>query len=132
MPELVPDFEAGKKLGEETSKPAAPKRGRGRPPGTAAKSPLKARLEETIGLIGVGIALGNEQDGMVIIEEAEALASALDSLARQNPKARKYIELALSGSAYSQLFIVCGRISVRIAANHGASIPPLKVLGSRR
>lgn len=135
MGEMVPDFEAGKKIGAG-EKPggatAPPRRSVGRPKGTAARSPLKDRLEETIGLLGVGIAVANEADGMVIVEEAEALANALDTLARQNPKARKYIEKALEGSAYSQLALVCMRISFKIASNHGASLPPIAVLGSPR
>lgn len=135
MTEMVPDFKAGQALGAG-EKPggasAPPKRSVGRPKGTAAKSPLKDRLEEAIGLLGVGVAVANEADGLVIIEEAESLASALDTLAKQNPKARKYIERALEGSAYGQLTLVCMRISFKIAANHGASLPAVALVGSGR
>lgn len=106
-----------------------PKRGRGRPRGSAtrADAPSKASrasLETRIGgmlLVCNSIVYfipGAQKDALDPTEIA-ALAKAIDAECKQNARFRRYVEAALSAGSGGQLFGVLAIIGMRRASRHG-------------
>jgi len=112
--------------------PAKPPRDRSRER-SRARVPLKPRLLEAIGGVGLMVSMVNPADGNAILAGAEQLAGALDNLARENPAVRRALEAALTGGAWSGVILAVAAIALPIAGNHGL-IPqfgPLSMLPPR-
>jgi hypothetical protein len=60
----------------------------------------------------------NMADGSAILAGAPALASALDDLAKENPRVRKVLEGMLATGAWSGVAIAAANIALPILANH--------------
>lgn len=83
-------------------------------------------LEQLVG-IGMIVASFNHDDGLVVLNRADPLATKIVAVARQNPGVYKALKRALEGSVYSVLALECGTIANAIMANHGFN-PAEKVL----
>lgn len=112
----------------EAETEAPPKKGARPRPGTASptrkpSSPasLQAQLAELITGLGGAVAFANPVDGQIIADQADALASALDRLAKQNPMVRRVLQSLLIGGAWGEvLSVVVLGVVLPIAMNHGA------------
>lgn len=107
-----------------TDSPPSPTAKRGRPP----RNNLKGRLQETVGAVGLMVAVVEPFDGMAILNGAENLATALDNLAAENPSVQRTLEQLLQVSAWGQVMTAVAAIAVPIAAHHG--ILPAQLAGA--
>lgn len=106
----------------------APKKRRGRPPGSKNKSSgkstdtaLKEGLESYVGLIGSGLTMfpRTREDGLVLLAGGDAWVEATMTLAKSDPRVRRALDMALSGGAWGGFIVATASIAVPIAANHG-------------
>lgn len=111
-----------------TSADGAPKKRRGRPPGSKNKASgkstdaaLKEGLESYVGLIGSGLTMlpRTRADGMIILEGGDAWVEATMTLAKSDPRVRHALDIALTGGAWGGFIVATASIAVPIAANHG-------------
>ncbi|MGW4205004.1 hypothetical protein [Streptomyces sp. NPDC004726] len=93
------------------TKPRAPR-------GTPRQPKLETRLGTALTSVGVMVSAFHQADGMAIVAGAPALAEALDGYAAESPKARQYMEAALSGGAALKVFTAVSAIAIPIMANH--------------
>lgn len=82
--------------------------------------PLADRLTQSVTVVGVGVGLLNQADGLAIVNGAPALGDALSKLADENPRVRKALEGAMAASAWGGVLAATLPIAATIAANHGA------------
>lgn len=94
------------------------------------KGSLEQRLAGTIGLAGTMAYAFNQRDGEIILSRAEALATALDHLAAENPAIKRALEAAMSGGAWGEVVLVVMPMVVAIGANHGLIPERYAILGS--
>jgi hypothetical protein len=87
-------------------------------PSSGRRQALAPRLEQLIGTVGFAVCMANMTDGTAILNGAPALASALDDLARENPRVRKVLEGLLATGAWSGVAIAAANIAMPILANH--------------
>ena len=104
-----------------------PKRGPGRPPKRdtppkAERRPqarsLEARIDGFIGGVGTMVAIFDDVCGPAIIAGSSDLASALDLLAKENPRIKQTLERALTGGAWTGVILAGAPIAGTIAAHH--------------
>lgn len=116
MPEFKPVAGQEAPTGEQ-----APRR-RGRPPGSKNRSKvsLKAQIGAMLTTLNLVIyVIPPLQPDALDAAEIEALATALDEQAKNNPAFRRYLEMALTAGSGGQLFGVVAIIAARRAARHG-------------
>lgn len=110
------------------SSDGAPKKKRGRPPGSKNKvsgkstdAALKEGLESYVGLIGSGLTMlpRTREDGLVILAGGDAWVEATMTLAKSDPRVRHALDVALTGGAWGGFIVATASIAVPIAANHG-------------
>jgi hypothetical protein len=91
------------------------------------KRPLKDRLEQSFGMIGVGVGMIDRYDGQVIVNGTPSLCTALAAWADSDEKARKYIEMLCIDAPYLQTLLVVLMILWPIAEHHKIlrSTPPM-------
>jgi hypothetical protein len=105
----------------------APKRGRGRPPGSKnkvgrpAKSTTvrKQSLDAMFAMMGVMLTPFNAYDGAVILKNGGELSASLCKLADEDPRVAKMIDAMLTASTWSQVAMGFAAVGVPIMANHG-------------
>ncbi|MFJ8188092.1 hypothetical protein [Streptomyces sp. NPDC096105] len=98
------------------------------PRGGARQPKLETRLGTNLTSLGIMVGAFNQADGIAIVQGAPALSEALAGLAEESPKAREFMEGALSGGAWLKVFTALGGIAVPILANHG--LIPAGLLGA--
>lgn len=116
MPEFRPVAGQEVPSGEQ-----APRR-RGRPPGSKNRSKvsLKAQIGAMLTTLNLILyVIPPLQPDALDAAEIEALATALDEQAKNNPAFRRYLEMALAAGSGGQLFGVVAIILARRAARHG-------------
>src|SRR5450759_2654419 len=115
-------------IGSPDKPDGAPKKRRGRPPGsknkTSGKSTdaaLKEGLESYVGLIGSGLTMfpGTREDGLVLLAGGDAWVEATITLAKSDARVRHALDVALTGGAWGGFIVATASIGVPIAANHG-------------
>lgn len=79
-------------------------------------------LVEQFAGLGILVYSFHEQDGTVIIEHADSLATRLTAVARQNPAVYKVLKRYLEESVWFGLVAEIAAIANQIAANHGLPI----------
>src|SRR5450759_2227117 len=106
----------------------APKKRRGRPPGSKNKpsgkstdTALKEGLESYVGLIGSGLTMlpRTREDGLVLLAGGDAWVEATMTLAKSDPRVRHALDVALTGGAWGGFIVATASIAIPIAANHG-------------
>lgn len=106
----------------------APKKRRGRPPGSKNKSSgkstdaaLKEGLESYVTLIGSGLTMlpRTREDGLVVLAGGDAWVEATMTLAKSDPRVRHALDVALTGGAWGGFIVATASIAIPIAANHG-------------
>lgn len=94
---------------------------------TPRQSSLETRLADSLTQVGVlvaGVGAGTgraavQADGLAVIRQAPALASALDGIAKDDPRVRAALERLLTVSTWGALVSACIPLVASIAANHG-------------
>lgn len=114
---------AARKSTKTESAPKSPK-------ATPRRASLETRLTGslvTLGTIVAGtggmVSPAVQADGILIVEHAANVASALDKLAKDQPAVAAALERMMTAGAYSGIIAALLPLVVGIAANHGA-IPP--------
>lgn len=105
------EYDAARKREPKDKAPRAPR--------PARSKPLKPRLLEAIGGVGLVVSVVHAGDGQAILAGAENLAGALDNLAQENDAVKRALEAALTGSAWGGVIIATAAIALPIMANHG-------------
>lgn len=120
---------------------AAPKRGRGRPPGVkngqgAAKKPQWARaaavekyLNEIVSLAGTALIFVNPEDSRIILEGGPRIVHELVELAKSEPALRRYLEMSAAPGKYGPLTVAVAAVLIPIAVNHNL-IPSVGMFGA--
>lgn len=114
-------------IGSTNKTDEAPKKRRGRPPGSKNKAgkstdaALKEGLETYVGLIGSGLTMmpRTREDGLVLLAGGDAWVEATMTLAKSDPRVRHALDIALTGGAWGGFIVASASIVVPIAANHG-------------
>lgn len=129
--EKPPKFQAVPvtELPKEQVQDSAPKRPRGRPPGsgTGVRKGRRPRSLET--QLGAALVMANmplmlfAADDMLDDAEITALAKAIDAQCQNSPRFRKYVQAALDASSGGQLITVTGIIVARRMARHEFLLP---------
>ena len=104
------------------------KEGKGRKP-AGRPTDLEKKLLEFFQGISMALALVNANDAIIIEENAEALAHAYAKLAKENAAFKRILDRLLEGSAWSEAVMVTLMTAVPIAANHGLSMPQMRIPG---
>lgn len=94
----------------------------GRP---TVQAKLEKQLGETLTAIGLAVMIVHPGDALVVIDNAPDLAAQLARLAATNERVRKLLTSTVSGSAYLGVVMVLSKMTLQIAANHGAQVPPV-------
>src|SRR5665647_961315 len=98
----------------------APKKRRGRPPGsknkTSGKSTdtaLKEGLESYVGLIGSGLTMfpRTRDDGLIVLAGGDKWVEATMTLAKSDPRIRRALDLALTGGAWGGFIVATASIA---------------------
>ena len=87
-------------------------------PKSSRQPKLEKSLYEFYVLVGTTITLINQDDGRLIIENAENCARAMDKLAAENPAVRKALTKLMTGSAVGGVIIAHAPIIMGLAVNH--------------
>ncbi len=87
-------------------------------PRASAKPPLSARLEQSFGLVGVGVGMIDRYDGQVIVNATPDLCRELAAWADADPKVRPYIEMLCLDLPYLQVLLVVAGIAWPILEHH--------------
>jgi hypothetical protein len=105
---------------------AAPKRRRGRPPGSKNKngllpvSEISDGVEQIIGLIGLGVStFVDPYDGSVLLHSAGPLSKAIADMAAKDKKIHATLTKVIRGGSYASLATAVLPVGMAIAANHG-------------
>lgn len=111
-------------------KPARERKDRApRAPRAPRTTPLRPRLTEAIGGLGLVVSVFDAYDGQVILAGADQLATSLDALAKENDNVRRALESALTGSAWGGVLFAATAIALPIMAHHGLVPAQLGALG---
>lgn len=89
-----------------------------KPPRAARKKSLVRPLDELFTTIGTVVYAVNPVDGQAILNGSNNLATALNTVAKDNAQLYKSLERLVTGSAWGAVFIAAGAIAIPIAANH--------------
>lgn len=115
-----------KKVDSIPENDTAPKKRRGRPPGSknasSSKAPsfaaIETQLTATVAAIGMAVSMRNEIDGQIIVEGAEAFSKGWVELAKTNPAVKKALVALVAGSTWTGAIMGTAAIAVPIMANH--------------
>lgn len=116
--------DAAEPMPDATPVDVAPKR-RGRPKGStnrgANSSTIKAGLTSYVGTVGTMLMMFPKtyNDGVVILQGADALTDSLVELAKQDKRVRNVLTTMCTGGAWGAVIIASAQIGIPIAANHG-------------
>lgn len=100
-------------------KPARKPPARTRTPRVTSSGPsLASRLEQSFGIVGIGVGMLDRYDGQVIVNGTPALCKALSDWADADPKARKYIEMLCLDMPWMATVMVTLSIAWPIAEHH--------------
>lgn len=127
-----PTTRAGRRAAAEARKAAGGTDNR--PKKTTTSAPRKATLETrlndsitTLGMIVAGVggmtSPAVQADGVLVIQHAPNLASALDTVAKNDPRVARALERMLTVGTYGVLLAAVTPLALGIAANHGI-VPP--------
>lgn len=111
---LRPGGHSGKCLLQKRDRPPA---GTVTPIRKSARS-LEARIDGFFAGIGSLLYPFDQVCGGAILEQSGELASALDALARENPKVKQSLERMLAGGAWSGVVLAAAPIAFAIAGHH--------------
>lgn len=111
-------------LGRRTRKKTAPSSG-GR-----SKRSLVPELTDMYTTIGMGLMLVNPADAMVVVENAEKMATSLNAWGNTNSNVRRALERLCTTSAFGGVLAAHAPVALAIAANHGLSVTTL--LGKKK
>ena len=115
-------------IGSPDKSDDAPKKRRGRPPGSKNKASgkstdtaLKEGLESYVGLIGSGLTMfpRTRDDGLIVLAGGDKWVEATMTLAKSDPRIRRALDLALTGGAWGGFIVATASIAIPIASNHG-------------
>lgn len=70
------------------------------------------------GSVGMGVFAFDQDCGRAILENAEAMANSLDTLAKDNPAVRRVLSRMLTTSAWSEVIIAHAPLVMAIATHH--------------
>lgn len=128
------EVKAGPPVTQLPTGETAPKRGRGRPRGSATRPDAPSRSAQSLETrIGGMLLLANSvvyfvpglaRDALDPTEIA-ALARAINDQCKQSARFRKYVEAALTAGSGGQLFGVLALIGLRRASRHGLMPPEI-------
>jgi len=111
---------------------------RDRAPRKAGKPSTKEALQESIaaqlvavgiGVSGVGLMVGNQtvgRDGVIVVEHAEDLASALAELAQTNDSIKRALEAGVAGTGWLGVITAAGTMTWAIVQNHAQAGEPVE------
>lgn len=119
---------------------AAPKRGRGRPPGAktgsgkprgpswAKAASVEKSLNEFVGLAAAGLVFVNREDSRIIAEGGPRIVHELVELAKVEPALRRYLELSAAPGKYGPLIVATLAVIIPVMVNHNL-IPQVAMFG---
>lgn len=80
---------------------------------------IKENMESLYVMIGMGVSVFDQHDGLVIGSNASKLADSWATLAANDPKARKALLRFMSGSSWAGVFAAHAMVALPIAQHHG-------------